>query len=273
MGRLYALTRRPASRAGECDTLSVRPVLRVVRAVAALGASAWLVAPALVASPAHAADQTVSVGTQTGDNKFAPSTVTVDPGDTVTWQWTSGLGHTVTSTSSNWKKDTRVGPQVPPNAPGDAMTAFTFTKPGTYTYWCRTHTSAMTGKVVVTGATTSPKPSKTPPHTSSPPPATSRPPSASASSTPSPDVTPTGSATVVLPSGSPAPSGVKITKPPQPSFVTQGPGGTPFLGVGGLTRQPASGRTKGLPVMLALILIGGVGSAELRALLANAPDA
>jgi hypothetical protein len=45
-----------------------------------------------------------------------------------------------------------------------------------------------------------------------------------------------------------------------------------FLGEGGLTPQPPSGRERGLPFMLALLLIGGVGSAELRALLANAPD-
>ena len=243
----------------------MRPVLRVVRAVAAAGAAAWLVVPVFVSSPASAADQTVTVGPG-GDNRFDPATVTIDKGDTVTWQWASGARHTVTSTSSNWHKNTSLGPQDL-----TLTTTYTFTKDGTYTYHCTIH-PAMTGRVIVGKPAPSPTPTHTPSRT--PPPPSSTPPPSSPSQSASPDVTPTGTATPVLPSGSVAPpSGGPTTPPPQPTFVTQQPpGGTPFLGTGGLTAQPATGRGKGLPVMVALLLIGGVGSAELRALLANAPQ-
>jgi plastocyanin len=246
----------------------VRPVLRVLRAVAALGASAWLVVPAVVGSPATAADQTVTVGSPS-DNVYSPAKVTIDPGDVVTWRWGGGQGHTVTADTNSptvWHKDTAVGPPVLA-----LETTFTFSKPGTYTYHCKTHPGVMRGTVTVTGATTSPKPTRTPSKTSGPPPSSSAP--ASPSSSASPEVTPTGSATVVIPSGSLPPSGgVKQTQGPQPTFVSPTPR-TTYLGTGGLTPQPATGRGKGLPVMVALLLIGGVGSAELRALLANAPDA
>jgi hypothetical protein len=87
----------------------------------------------------------------------------------------------------------------------------------------------------------------------------------------------------VSPSASPSPATGTPTPPvvtdpavsppgrtPFPS-VAPSPGSTPFLGTGGLRPHPATGRDKGLPVLLALLLIGGVGSAEIRALLANAP--
>jgi plastocyanin len=246
----------------------VRPVLRVLRAVAALGGAAALVVPAL-GGHATAADQTVQVGAD-GANKFTPASVTIRVGDTVTWQYAGGTGHTVTSTSSNWKKDTPVGPP----AILTLSTTYTFDAAGTYRYVCSTHDSVgMKGTVTVLGKT---KPKPTPTKTTSPRPSASRtsspPPSASASSSGSPTPS-SGSATPAIPSASLGTPGA-TTAPPLPSVApTPGvPQGSTFLGTGGLTAQPATGRTKGLPVLLALLLIGGVGSAELRALLANAPE-
>lgn len=238
----------------------MRPAFRLLRAVAALGGAAFLVVPVLDAS---AEDQTVMVG-QDNENTFSPSTVRIKPGDTVTWQYAGGTDHTVTSTTANWDKDTAVGPP----AILTFSTSYLFDSPGTYRYICKTHQGAgMKGTVIVEGRV-SPSPSRTtrPP---SPSP-TTRPPTSSpaptGSGTPSPSA---GTATPAVPSVS-VPPDESESPPPLPT-VAPTPGGGQSLGVGGLTAQPATGREKGLPVMLALLLIGGVGSAELRALLASTP--
>ncbi|HEX8002403.1 MAG TPA: plastocyanin/azurin family copper-binding protein [Mycobacteriales bacterium] len=243
----------------------MRPAARVVRAAGSLAGAAALLAYAFAGTSA-AEDQTVQA---TGGNVFTPAAVTIDPGDTVTWQYAGGFGHTVTSTSGGWSKDTSLGPPA-----ATFQTSYLFDQPGTYTYVCKTHESVgMKGTVTVRG-TVQPTKKPTPTRTSTRPqptrttsaPATSRPPSTSPTASPSPS---TGSASPVLPSGSVSP--VLTTPPPQPTVAPE-PSGTPFLGEGGLIPPPPSGRAKGFPVMLALLLIGGVGSAEVRALLANAPD-
>jgi plastocyanin len=240
----------------------VRPVFRVLRAVAALGGAAALVVPA-VTGPAGAADQTVQVGAD-NENRFTPATVRIRPGDTVTWQYAGGTDHTITSTTANWDKDEPIGP---PTGVLTLETSYKFDEVGTYRYICKTHQNAgMKGTVVVESRRRpSPSPTRTP---TSPPPPTATSTSAPPTTTASPSVTPSpseSSATPVPPTGSSSPSSF-----PPPTFV-QTPGATPFLGAGGITPQPATGREKGLPVLLALLLIGGVGSAELRALLGSAP--
>ena len=145
MVALYADRARVATPG--CDTGSVRPVFRVLRAVAALGGAAVLLVPAFTA-PVHAADETVSVG-EGNENKFAPATVRIRPGDTVTWQYAGGSGHTVTSTTSNWSKNDPVGPP----AILTLSTSYLFDKAGTYRYVCTEHRSVgMKGTVIVEGA-------------------------------------------------------------------------------------------------------------------------
>ena len=257
----------PATGARGCDTGVVRPALRVLRAVAALGGAAALVLP-VSTPPAAAADQTVQVGSP--ENRFGPATVRIKPGDTVTWQYAGGTSHTVTATTSNWEKNDPVGPP----AVLSLSTSYLFDAPGTYRYVCTTHESVgMRGTVVVEG--TRPRPTRSPRPTSSPRPTASRTPSPGATASPSasPSATPSPSAGTATPGVitasplTPGPTG----RPPLPS-VAPTPGVSPYLGTGGLTPHPATGRGKGLPVLLALLLIGGVGSAELRALLANAPS-
>ncbi|HEU0131335.1 MAG TPA: plastocyanin/azurin family copper-binding protein [Mycobacteriales bacterium] len=240
----------------------MRPGLRVARAVLALGGAAALVWPG---AAAHA--KTVGVQT-TMDNTFQPAKVTIDRGDSVLWTNNGGLNHTVTSTSKNWSKNdsiTIVG----------QSTSYEFDTAGTYTYQCNTHPATMKGTVVVrapakpkpppTTATTRPP---TPTRTTSAPP-TTRPTTAPPSATPSPSVS---SGTSVIPSGT-VPPPASTTPPPPPVVVGEPtPSSTVYLGTGGLRPPPATGRGKGLPVMLALLLVGGVGSAEVRALLANAPE-
>ena len=71
---------------------------------------------------------------------FAPATVTVSVGNTVTWTNRDDIPHTVVSTDKVFKSkvlDT------------DEKFSFTFTKPGEYPYFCSIHPK-MTGKVIVT---------------------------------------------------------------------------------------------------------------------------
>ena|SRR5271165_7018767 len=70
---------------------------------------------------------------------FAPATITVAAGTTVRWTNRDDIPHTVVSDDQSFKSkamDT------------DEAYTHTFTKPGTYSYFCSIHPK-MTGKVVV----------------------------------------------------------------------------------------------------------------------------
>jgi len=70
---------------------------------------------------------------------FGPQTITVPVGTTVTWTNSDDIPHTSVSTDGVFKSkvlDT------------DEKFSYTFTKPGTYPYYCTIHPK-MTGKVVV----------------------------------------------------------------------------------------------------------------------------
>jgi plastocyanin len=70
---------------------------------------------------------------------FGPQTVTVPVGATVTWTNVDDIPHTAVSTDGVFKSkvmDT------------DEKFSYTFTKAGTYSYYCSVHPK-MTGKVVV----------------------------------------------------------------------------------------------------------------------------
>lgn len=102
---------------------------------------------------------------------FFPSTVTVDAGDTVTWTYPSAEPHTVTFLAAG---QATPPPPSDPNNPkpaggatydGSTYTSsgfiamgysysLTFTKPGTYTYYCLIHQPEMAGTVVVNPAGT-----------------------------------------------------------------------------------------------------------------------
>jgi plastocyanin len=89
----------------------------------------------LSANPPEAATADVKI-----DNfSFGPATLTVAPGTTVTWANRDDIPHTVVSTDSVFKSkvlDT------------DEKFSFTFTKAGTYSYFCSIHPK-MTANVVV----------------------------------------------------------------------------------------------------------------------------
>ena len=98
----------------------------------------------LAATPALAEDVAVKIGNFT----FGPKELKVKAGTTVTWTNEDDIPHTVVSPNNLRSKvlDT------------DGTYAFTFTTPGTYTYFCSLHPH-MTGTVVVettTGSITPP---------------------------------------------------------------------------------------------------------------------
>jgi plastocyanin len=70
---------------------------------------------------------------------FTPQQITVKAGTTITWTNRDDIPHTVTSTDSIFKSKT---------LDTDEKFTTTFTKPGTYPYFCSIHPK-MTGKVIV----------------------------------------------------------------------------------------------------------------------------
>jgi plastocyanin len=70
---------------------------------------------------------------------FGPQTVTVPVGATVTWTNRDDIPHTVVSTDGVFKSKVQ---------DTDEKFSYTFTKAGTYPYFCSVHPK-MTGKIVV----------------------------------------------------------------------------------------------------------------------------
>jgi plastocyanin len=70
---------------------------------------------------------------------FEPQTITIPVGATVTWTNRDDIAHTVVSTDGVFKSKVR---------DTDERFSYTFTKAGTYPYFCSVHPK-MTGKIVV----------------------------------------------------------------------------------------------------------------------------
>jgi len=70
---------------------------------------------------------------------FGPQTLTVPMGTTVTWTNRDDIPHTIVSTDGVFKSKVR---------DTDETFSYTFTKSGTYTYFCSVHPK-MTGKIIV----------------------------------------------------------------------------------------------------------------------------
>ncbi|HUM48310.1 MAG TPA: T9SS type A sorting domain-containing protein [Chitinophagales bacterium] len=91
----------------------------------------------------QAATHTITVA----DFQFTPDTMTIEPGDTITWQWINGI-HTTTSNGIP-------SGAAPWNALLDSMhTSFTYiaTEPGTYHYISVPDLPSMTGTFTIPGA-------------------------------------------------------------------------------------------------------------------------
>ena len=111
----------------------------------------WMVGMAILpialwigtASRAYAAPADAKAGSETTvkiDNfSFSPATVTVPAGTTVRWTNADDIPHTIVSDDKSFKSkalDT------------DEQFTYTFSKPGTYSYFCGLHPK-MTAKIVV----------------------------------------------------------------------------------------------------------------------------
>ena len=100
------------------------------------------IAALLMASPratANAQASTASAEVVIDNFVFGPQTVTVPIGTTVTWTNRDDIPHTVVSTEGVFKSKVR---------DTDEKFSYTFTKAGTYPYYCSVHPK-MTGTVVV----------------------------------------------------------------------------------------------------------------------------
>ncbi|NJL48258.1 MAG: plastocyanin [Leptolyngbyaceae cyanobacterium SM2_5_2] len=134
---------------------------RVIRAAQRLGLvflSVLLVVGALTvaSAPASATNYEVKMGSDAGLLVFEPSTITVKPGDTVTWVNNKMAPHNVVFDDANTPGDKALADSVSHTqltfAPGENYsTTFTSDMPaGTYTYYCAPHRGAgMVAKVVL----------------------------------------------------------------------------------------------------------------------------
>jgi plastocyanin len=97
----------------------------------------------LTASPQAATQPTSqpAVKVQIENFTFKPRELQIAVGGTVTWQNTDDVPHTATS-----KDDPQLFDSGPLDT--DETFSFTFTKPGTYTYYCKVHPH-MTGVITV----------------------------------------------------------------------------------------------------------------------------
>jgi plastocyanin len=73
--------------------------------------------------------------------KFSPAELTVPVGTTVTWVNHDDVPHTATSSNDPPAFDSKA-------LDTDESFSFTFTKPGTYGYYCKVHTH-MTARIIV----------------------------------------------------------------------------------------------------------------------------
>jgi plastocyanin len=133
-------------------------VFRVAQRLGLVFLSALLVVGALtlVSSPALATNYDVKMGSDSGLLVFEPSTVTVKPGDTVTWVNNKMAPHNVVFDDAGSPGDKALADSISHTqltfAPGENYsTTFTSDMPaGTYTYYCAPHRGAgMVAKVIL----------------------------------------------------------------------------------------------------------------------------
>jgi plastocyanin len=154
-----------------------------------------------------------SKGVVAYDATFSPSSVSIEPGDSVTWTNVGDNVHNIIGTSSNWPAGERL------LVPGGSQT-IDFALEGTYSYTCEYHPSTMKGAVTVRSAGPEPteSPSYEPDPFESPPPSTSpeptEEPSAEPTEAPSPSPTPSPTPTVLPAFGSDPGAGAPAAPPP-----------------------------------------------------------
>ena len=167
------------------------PISRLAAARLTLGLIAVTFA-GLLLPPSPAGAATLSVAVE--DFDFSPASRTINVGDEVRWTF-SGSSHSVTSHDGAFDSGIK-------DAGGSFE--FTFTKPGTYAYFCIVHPSLMTGTIVVRSASATPKPTASPTATPTPSPRPTPRPTATARPTVKPTAKPTAAPTKAVASPSPS---------------------------------------------------------------------
>jgi plastocyanin len=124
-------------------------LLHLRSALAMLAIGAILAGSPLAAADARAASHTILIS----DFTFAPATLTVTVGDTVTWTNMDPVIHTATANSGAFDTGDL--------AQGESG-SITFTEAGTFSYICTPHPS-MTGTIVVQAAAPAPSAGQAPP--------------------------------------------------------------------------------------------------------------
>lgn len=115
----------------------LRPVIAATVFGAAVGS---LMAASVLFAEAEGATSTISIANFT----FAPPTLTVKAGTTVTWTNKDDIPHGIASSNNAFKKSVALDT--------DDSYSFTFTTPGTYQYFCYIHPH-MVGSIVVEATT------------------------------------------------------------------------------------------------------------------------
>src|SRR6476660_10559094 len=121
-----------------------------------------IIAPLLAFHSMVASAATVTVTVNSGGSYnnpfFSPSSVTIQPGDTVQWTWSSS-GHS--STSGTPGHPTGLWDSTVLNE--GAVFSHTFNSAGSFPYYCTPHGAlfGMTGMVTVSNANPSPTPTPT----------------------------------------------------------------------------------------------------------------
>lgn len=118
-------------------------------------------APEQSSTTAAPINQGVSV--ELRNKQFQPQDITVKAGQTVTWKNDDAFPHTVTEgTPSGGGSEGETSTTPGSDAPAERLFAseklktddtfvFTFSKPGTYPYYCSIHLGSMTGTITVEG--------------------------------------------------------------------------------------------------------------------------
>jgi plastocyanin len=186
---------------------------RAAAAVIAVGCVVAGVSAAAAAEPRAEVTVKAVPGTQ-----WSPSAVTAKTGDTVAWDLNSGDGqpHNAAACRPAGCSGNEGPPTDPawPSFKGAIATAgtetkYTFTQPGTYTFFCQVH-DVMTGTITVTGSPVSPTAT---PSTTATPTATATP-SATASPRPTVSATPTATPGITTP----APTGSALLDKTAPTL-------------------------------------------------------
>ena len=210
-----------------------------MRRAAVAWAAALVISGGLLALPLVALAATSSVNIQ--NTAFAPATITIRVGDTVTWTNRDPFSHTSTSDTGAW--DSHV-------VTAGSSFSFAFASAGTFAYHCAIH-AFMHGTIVVQAPAT---PQPTAPPTAPPTPVRTAPPTIAATAPPTlaPTDEPTAAPTTAAPTAT--------SSPTTATTETAGVSASPSPVAVQLTPAPASGAPGPLLIGVAALAVVALGA-------------